>query len=342
MANSSYQLGKILNLERWQKLQDSIATVTGLAIVTVDYKGTPITAHSSRCAFCDYVRNHPDLHRLCQKCDSRGGLEAVRMSQPYIYICHCNIIDIAIPIITDDQYIGAVMAGEIKLSDSPDEHTLEKITNTSSEHLLDDPEIRKLYDAIPVTSYRQLSASVQMLSDLCNYLVEEATNKNVILEMYKKISASEHLLADSTGLSPNMVKNIRYELSNALTSAYLDPSWNLVSCHNKTLQPAFDYLYEHRNTMLSQKDAAALCHISPGHFSRLFLKETKENYSVFCVRQKIEWAKQLLSKTDLPIAQISDEFGFNEPSYFIKVFRKYEGITPAHFRKHSKSLPQPR
>ena len=85
--------------------------------------------------------------------------------------------------------------------------------------------------------------------------------------------------------------------------------------------------------MLSQKDAADICHISTGHFSRLFLKETGENYSIFYIRLKIEWAKNLLIKTDIPIAQISEKLGFNEPSYFTKVFHKYETITPAHFRK---------
>ena len=333
MKNFPYQLNRILDLERWQKLQDSISLVTGLAIITVDYKGIPLTKHSSRRAFCDYIRNQPSLCKLCQKCDSRGGLEAVRISRPYVYICHCNIIDIAIPIIMDNQYIGAIMAGEVRLSDKADENQLEKIVHASSNQFPDAPQIEQLYNDIPVISYEQLKISVQMLFDLCNYLVEEATNKNVILDLYEKISASNNFLLDSTNITSNSVKKIRRELGNALTSAYIkSSSQDKIQCTAKTLQPAFDYLYEHRNIMLSQKEAAYLCHISTGHFSRLFLKETGENYSVFCMRQKIEWAKKLLVRTDLPVAQISDELGFTEPSYFIKVFRKYEGVTPSYFR----------
>ncbi|MGI6152715.1 MAG: PocR ligand-binding domain-containing protein [Christensenellaceae bacterium] len=332
----SHHLTRILDMKKWQQLQDSLALVTGLAIITIDYKGTPLTKHSSRRPFCEHIRNHPDLHKLCQKCDARGGLEAVRISQPYVYVCHCDIVDIAIPIIMDNQYIGAIMAGEVRLLDSDGGDQLEKIIHASSKQHIQAPEIIRLYDSIPFISYERLRITVQMLFDLCNYIVEEAMNKNIVLEMYEKISASNDFLLDSTKVSSDSVQKIRRELSSALTSAYIKTSSQAaVQCANKILQPVFDYLYEHRNMMLSQKDAAALCHISAGHFSRLFTKETGENYSVFCARQKVEWAKKLLEKTDLSVSQISDELGFNEPSYFIKIFRNYEGTTPSYYRKHS-------
>jgi ligand-binding sensor protein/AraC-like DNA-binding protein len=336
--NNPYMLDKILNIEKWQKLQDSLALITGLAIITVDYKGVPITRHSSRRDFCGHIRNNPSLFKLCQKCDSRGGLEAVRISSPYIYKCHCGIVDIAIPIIVDNQYIGAIMAGEVKIDDSDIEENLETIyTHESSNEIASSLEFKTAYDSIPVISYKKLKTSVQMLFELCNYLVEEAMNKNVILDMYEKLSGNNSLI-NSDILPPDSVKKIRYELGSALTSAYIKSSAaETPQCTNKTLLPAFVYMNEHRNVMLSQKDAADLCHISTGHFSRLFLKETKENYSVFYMRLKVEWAKNLLQKTDLPVSQISEELGFNEPSYFTKVFHKYEGVTPAYYRKTARS-----
>ncbi|MDO7203718.1 PocR ligand-binding domain-containing protein [Paraclostridium bifermentans] len=33
------------------------------------------------------------------------------MNKPYIYLCHYNIVDVAIPIIVDEKYIGAIMTG---------------------------------------------------------------------------------------------------------------------------------------------------------------------------------------------------------------------------------------
>lgn len=335
MHFGSFKLGKILDIPKWQTLQDSLAKVTGLSIITADYKGIPITNHSCRRPFCCYIRDNLDFAGYCQKCDSRGGLEAVRIGKPYAYLCHCQIVDIAIPIIVDDKYIGVVMAGQIKLNDKSEEDKLERILYSPSDKLFNTPNLQKLYEDIPIISLEQLDTSVQMLFDLCNYVVEEAMNKNLVLDMYERTMTNKSGDMIPNGHSISAVENIRRNLGEAVTSAYIKTSSHENSnCNNHTLQPAFEYIKQHKSEMLSQKRAAELCHISSGHFSRLFVKETGEHYSNYYAQQKVEWSKQLLEKTDLSINQISDELGFSEPGYFIKTFRKYEGITPAAYRKY--------
>lgn len=76
------ELKNILDLEKWEKLQESLALSTRLAIILVDYKGRPVTKHSQVQPFCQLVRHSPELSKLCEKCDARGGLEAVRTGQP--------------------------------------------------------------------------------------------------------------------------------------------------------------------------------------------------------------------------------------------------------------------
>ncbi|MBD5472564.1 MAG: AraC family transcriptional regulator [Lachnospiraceae bacterium] len=44
-------------------------------------------------------------------------------------------------------------------------------------------------------------------------------------------------------------------------------------------------------------------------------------------------AKHLLKTTDLSIEDISHQTGFSDSVYFIRVFKKIEGITPSRFRK---------
>lgn len=131
MSMGSFDLDEILDLPRWQKLQDKLACMTNMAIITVDYKGTPITQHSMCCPFCQSVRANPQLFKYCQICDSRGGLEAVRSQKPYIYLCHFNIIDIAIPITVDDKYLGAIMAGQIRLDGAADLESFECLLSSA-------------------------------------------------------------------------------------------------------------------------------------------------------------------------------------------------------------------
>lgn len=341
MFREYLQLNKILDLQKWKRLQDSLASVTKLAILTVDYKGNPVTSHSSCQSFCNSVRKDPELLPYCQKCDSRGGLEAVRLNEPYIYLCHFNIIDIAIPITIDGKYIGAVMAGQVKLSDSDKSRGLEQIVVSQDPHMHETKleMLRNFYDQLPVMTYEEIVTISKMLSLLCNYIVEEALDKNLLIEMFSQSSGSDqngklNLSAILPGYSIRNIESIKREMTNAIADAYLSSSPEEREITNPVLQPALDYIHTHKSEQVTLKQAAELCHLSPSYFSRLFAKETSENFTVYLARLKIKWAKKLLEATDMPISQISDELGFNESGYFIKTFKKYEDITPAVYRKY--------
>ena len=339
--NNNLNLNKIIDLEKWQALQDSLALVTKLAIITIDYKGVPITTHSDARRFCKYMRSDPDFSKGCQKCDSRGGLEAVRINAPYIYLCHCNIIDLAIPIIIDDKYVGAIMAGEVKLPKNESNIVLERIFVTPKKDIFQafkKNHVQKMYDEIPILSYKEIVNIAQMLSSLCKYIVEEALNKNLILDMYAKTfsSGGDPVSSDLTaGYSMGNINQLKKEMADAVTNAYLKSAEDDIHfCNNSTLKPAFSYIFKNKKENISEKKMAEICHISASYFSRVFSKEMGITFTGYITKQKIEWAKQLLEKTDLPIAQISDELGFNEPGYFIKTFKRLENITPLLYRKY--------
>lgn len=347
MMNSLFNLDKIIDLEKWHTLQDSLALVTKMAIITVDYKGSPVTEHSYCQPFCKGVRQDSTLSPYCQKCDARGGLEAVRLNKPYIYMCHFNIIDIAIPIIIDNQYIGAIMAGQIKLRD--EDHPLEQIVtrpaNLESNHKF--KALEEDYLSLPTLSFEEVSTIADMLFHLCNYIVEEAISKTSTIEMYKKALSMDRAdssidsipsSSDRTDRNYRNIQAIQNELSNTLIDNKIKKlTSSEIRSSNRMLQPAFDYIYHHKNENISLSELAKLCHLSPSYFSRIFKKETGEQFSVFAPRLKIEWAKQLLETTDQPINQISNELGFCDAGYFIKTFKKFETLTPAVYRNLYKS-----
>lgn len=340
MTGEPLSIQTVFDLEKWERLQDSLASVTKLAILTVDYKGNAVTRHSACQSFCNAVRQDEDLLPYCQKCDSRGGLEAVRSNKPYIYLCHYNIIDIAVPVMIDGQYIGAVMAGQVRLSDSSAPPELEQILTSKNKKLYSEKweKLKDHYADLPVMSYQEIVTISNMLSLLCSYIVEEATNKNRITEIFDKASGSGTLPSLSEllpGYTLRHPENARREAAHLLAGTTLGgEAGDGERCDNPVLQPAFDYLFAHKNQSVPLKKMAELCHISPSYFSRLFAKEIGESYSGYAARLKIVWARQLLEQTDLPISQISAELGFNEPGYFIKTFKKYENATPAVYRKY--------
>lgn len=333
--NSRFNLESIIDMEKWQKLQDSLSLVTKMAVITTDYKGVPVTKHSHCQSFCQAIRKDEALSQYCQKCDARGGLEAVRLNKPYIYLCHYNIVDIAIPIIVHNQYMGAIMAGQVKLRDNPME--LEQIVTRPSNADADKKflSLEQDYTSLPVLNYDEVTTISEMLYHLCNYIVEEAINKNATIDMYRQALTNNKPVVDSLAEhSYRSIQSIKNELENTLIDSQISNMSNQRKmASNAILQPAFDYIYTHKSENVKLADIAGLCHVSPSYFSRIFTKETGENFSVFIPRLKMEWAKQILETTDLSISQISNELGFSEPSYFIKTFKKFERITPARYRQ---------
>ena len=340
MKSENLNIEKILDLKKWQSLQDAISYVAKLALITVDYKGIPVTSHSNCQPFCKLVREDSDLSKFCQKCDSRGGLEAVRLNKPYIYLCHFHIVDVAIPLIIDDKYIGAIMAGQVKLSDEENPE-LEQILATNTLALQKNPQLFEAYQNLPTLTLKEIDAVADMLHHLCNYIVEEAMDKNLLLEMYHKVLTGKNSIIDSATLSGYTFKNIqdvKIQIANTLLNSFVkESSISETLPRNSILSPAFEYIFNHKSEKISQKEMAVLCHTSTSYFSKLFSKETGESFPNYLSHIKIEWAKQMLESSDMPISQISDELGFNESGYFIKTFKKWEGTTPSHYRKYYKS-----
>jgi len=60
--------------------------------------------------------------------------------------------------------------------------------------------------------------------------------------------------------------------------------------------------------------------------------ETGENISDFITRHKMEKSRKLLISSTKKIFEIAIEVGYQNPHYFIKVFKKYFGKTPQEYR----------
>ena len=65
--NERNYLNRILDIESWEKLQNLISEATGMAIVTVDYRGVPVTHHSGCREFCKRVREDEKFGKYCHE-----------------------------------------------------------------------------------------------------------------------------------------------------------------------------------------------------------------------------------------------------------------------------------
>ncbi|EJP6472282.1 PocR ligand-binding domain-containing protein [Clostridium botulinum] len=173
-----------IDIEMFQKIQDDIAKATGLGIITCDYKGKAVTKHSRCSQFCMAIRKIKTCKELCEKCDSRGGLEAVRTGKPYIYRCHKGLVDFAVPIIIEGNYLGSVMAGQI-LTEKEQLEKLEIMVQSSDKSKLED-ELLDLYKETTVIPFEKIEAVAHMMFHISNYIVGEAVLKMAQSELNEK------------------------------------------------------------------------------------------------------------------------------------------------------------
>lgn len=330
--NAQFDIEQVLDLSKWEAVQESIALATHLAIILVDYRGKPITRHSQVKPFCQLVRNHPELSVYCEKCDSRGGLEAVRTGQPFIYRCHFDIVDMAIPIMIDNRYVGAIMAGEILLEDGQEE--LEQVLQ------LEDPlflttfkkDHRELLDQYPRFSKDDLRKSAEMLEKISEYIVSEAIKKDYLIKVYKQtllLSKREEPIAEN----PIDLEFVQKDIQHSKLKNRLQETTGVYLAKNTLLQPAIDLVFENKERHIDLGTLATVTNVSPSYLSRLLKEEFGEPFSKIYGKLKVYWAKQLLETTNWSISEVSDALGYVEPSYFVRSFKKITGMTPLNYRK---------
>ncbi|MFD0677760.1 MULTISPECIES: response regulator [unclassified Paenibacillus] len=73
-------------------------------------------------------------------------------------------------------------------------------------------------------------------------------------------------------------------------------------------------------------------YMHPVHVSRVYKLETGENLSDYVLRLKMEMAASLLANGALKNYEIGLKLGYQNPNYFIKVFKKYYFVTPQEYR----------
>ncbi len=208
------QLGDVIDLEMLQSLQDNFSKAMGLAFVTVDYKGRPITRTSGFTTFCVKGRERPAFKEVCFQCDAHGGLHAAIEGEPYIYRCHSGLVDFAVPFILEGSYMGAVLGGQVLLPEEDKRH-LENIVphQTNWSH---DSELCEEFAKIQHMDFDKLLASVTLLRDMIQNMLEENFNQltNEALDEQNKALMEER--AHRLELEESLQENELLALRNAV------------------------------------------------------------------------------------------------------------------------------
>ncbi len=102
--------------------------------------------------------------------------------------------------------------------------------------------------------------------------------------------------------------------------------------YSKQIVLCINYIYGHLHKKISVDELARHTGLSSSYLSRLFRKETGESITEYIIGRKINAAKNMLKYSSYSLSQISETLAFSCQSYFTKIFRSYEGVTPKKYR----------
>ncbi len=111
----------------------------------------------------------------------------------------------------------------------------------------------------------------------------------------------------------------------------------------KEMSKICNYIKTHPDSHISIDEMSKKANMSRTLFCSNFKKYTGMSLIEFTRNTRIDFAMQLLAKTEKTIAEISFKCGFNHMGHFSKTFKKRTNITPRQYREltHSFGVPFP-
>jgi AraC family transcriptional regulator len=101
----------------------------------------------------------------------------------------------------------------------------------------------------------------------------------------------------------------------------------------RKLRAAIEYIEEHLDSEPTLDAIAAVAHLSPYHFARMFKTSTGLPPHQYVITRRVERAKQLMRGDDgLSLAQVAARSGFWDQGHFTRHFKRLVGVTPKRFR----------
>lgn len=99
------------------------------------------------------------------------------------------------------------------------------------------------------------------------------------------------------------------------------------------LDRALIHIHENYAKDITLEELATICGVTKQHFCRVFKQKMGMRTLEYLARKRITKARALLLNTDMSVADIGKQVGYDNITYFGMVYKKYEGMTPSECRR---------
>ena len=133
---------------------------------------------------------------------------------------------------------------------------------------------------------------------------------------------------------PNLNAEQLSALYNIFSCIFFDEAINVV--YDTLIITAKEFINDNLNKPLSIPLLCKNLNVSVNHLYDAFHKNLNCTVNDYITDQRIKRAQRLLTETNAPICSVAEEVGINNYTYFFRLFKKINGISPNEYRKASR------
>lgn len=167
--------------------------------------------------------------------------------------------------------------------------------------------------------------AIELCSLLSRAAIEGGATNDIILKM------NNHFLKNLQEIKD--LDELCYSLQETVDAFTENMFENIPGRNHDIIKKAVSYISKNFPGNLTLEEVAGHVHLNPAYFSSIFKQSTGSSFKEYLNMVRIEESKRLLANTDYTIIDIAIAAGFEDQSYFCRVFKRYTGLTPRQYRQ---------
>lgn len=171
-------------------------------------------------------------------------------------------------------------------------------------------------------------------ANICNHVIPLPLNglkrlKELVTVMDKQLKGQRD------GFWPCRSRSYLMEILHFVIYSYVEVSPETVEDpEQEEFSKITEYLNEHLADQITLETLTKKFAINRNKLNDLFMKQASMTCLNYLLNLRMDLAKILLTKTELPINEIGSRVGYPDPNYFAKIFKHVTGKTPSLYRKN--------
>lgn len=188
--------------------------------------------------------------------------------------------------------------------------------------------LREIFQLLEVEKYQSHEFLLQAYFMICNTFTHYSHKNGHFLS--DLIGNQIHLMHEAA--SNGSIHHLEIVTLNIFEKIKLNFKKDAPNSHQPIVDQVNQYINNNIYKDISLQEVADHVFLHPAYLSKIYKAETGKSFSDYVFNRKMEEAAIRLKKSNEKVYKIASGIGYKDPSYFIKKFKDYYGVTPQEYR----------